>query len=69
MSEHWTAEYRLAQSTRADRWVPAACGHEEPFIHEGIRWLYVWNPATEQHAYLNLDTDVAQEHAPWEDPA
>ncbi len=61
-----TPEYAQALAERADRWVPACGGAEEPFTHEGVRWLYVWNPATGEHAYLNLDTDLAQHDAPWE---
>jgi hypothetical protein len=62
-----TEEYAAALAERADRWVPACGGHEEAFLHNGTRYLYVWNPATEEHAYLNLDTDMPVEgRAPWE---
>jgi hypothetical protein len=42
-----------------NNWIPACCGTETPFVsRSGIRMLYCWNPATGQHAYLNLDTDI-----------
>ncbi len=55
-----TAEYRLAMAQRENRWIPACGGDEKPFEHEGTRWLYVFNPATHEHAYLNLDTDLIE---------
>lgn len=61
-----TQEYDEAVEARADRWVAACGGLEEPFEHQGTRWLYVWNPATGEHGHLNLDTDLVQENAPWE---
>ena len=60
-----TPEYDLAVAERADRWVAACGGIEEPFKHEGVRWLYVWNAATGEHAYLNLDTDLIDLDPPW----
>ena len=42
----------------ADVWRTGCGGTEEPFEYHGTRWLYVFNPAREQHGYLNLDTDV-----------
>ena len=53
-----TLEYQRAVAQRADRWVPACGGNEVPFTAEGSRWLYVFNPATAMHKYLNLDTDL-----------
>lgn len=41
-----------------DRWVAASGGTEEPFTRNGVRYLYVWNAHTGDHAYLNLDTDI-----------
>lgn len=38
---------------------PANGGTEEPFVSRGgHRLLYVYQPATGRHAYLNLDTDM-----------
>jgi hypothetical protein len=40
-------------------WFPANGGTEVPFIsRSGVRLLYVWQPATGKHAYLNMDTDL-----------
>jgi hypothetical protein len=42
-----------------DNWVPACQGTEEPFVsRSGKRLLYVWQPSTGQHAYLDLDSDT-----------
>jgi len=56
----------LADRLAADRakrenspWIVAAGGKEEPFIaRSGARLIYVWQPATGKHAYLNLGTDI-----------
>ena len=40
-------------------WVPASGGTETPFVsRSGVRLLYVWQPRSGRHAYLNLDTDI-----------
>lgn len=57
-----TAEYAQAQAAKADRWVAACGGHEEPFMHDGVEWLYVWNPNTGDHGYLNLGTDIVHDY-------
>ena len=44
---------------RGDNWVPACGGTEVPFTtRTGKRLLYVWQPSTGNHAYLDLDTDI-----------
>ena len=53
-----TSLYWRAVEDEADTWVPACGGTEEPFNYFGVRWLYVFNPATQQHGYMNLDTDA-----------
>ena len=53
-----TLEYQRAVARREDRWVPGCGGNEVPFTFNGGRWLYVFNPATCMHKYLNLDTDM-----------
>ena len=53
-------EYDLALTAKADRWVAACGGMEVSFLHNGTKWLYVWNPATGEHGYLNLDTDIVE---------
>jgi len=40
--------------------VPACNYTEEPFEVNGVRWLYVWQPSSGCHGYLNLDTDVIE---------
>jgi hypothetical protein len=51
--------YIKAGHALADNWYPACGGTERPFVSRGgHRLLYVWQPATGNHAYLNLDTDV-----------
>lgn len=40
-------------------WHPACGGTEEPFTtRTGKRLLYVWQPSTNRHAYLDLETDL-----------
>lgn len=40
-------------------WVPASGGTETPFFaRSGARLLYVWQPSTGSHAYLNVETDM-----------
>ena len=61
-----TPEFAAAEDAGADRWVPACGGREEPFQHKGTRWLYVYNPALGEHAYLNLDQDlVVEDYHDW----
>lgn len=55
-----TAEYAQAVAENADRWVAACGGTEVPFAHNGAEWLYVWNPSTGEHGYLNLGTDIVE---------
>ena len=50
--------YSTAMAGKLDNWVPACGGDEQPFTFNGVRWLYVYNPAQHLHGYLNLDTDV-----------
>ena len=58
-------EYLQAVEGGADAWVPACGGYETPFLHNGTQWLYVFNPAREEHGYLNMGTDIVQENPPW----
>ena len=60
-----TEEYLRAQESGADTWVPACGGYETPFQHQGVDWLYVYNPALGEHGYLNLRADIVQENPPW----
>lgn len=44
-----------------DGWLPASGGQETPINYNGRRYLYVYNPATGKHGYLNLDTDIMED--------
>ena len=50
------ALYRVALDSKADTWVPAGGGHEEPFAYAGEDWLYVYNPHRHEHLYLRVST-------------
>ena len=40
-------------------WIPACGGTETPFTtRTGLRLLYVYQPSTGNHAYLNCETDI-----------
>jgi hypothetical protein len=39
---------------------PACGGTEEPFTVNGTTWLYVWQPSSGCHGYLNMTTDVVE---------
>jgi len=53
-------EFDQAMDTLADRWVPGANGTEVPGLRNG-RWvLYVFNPHTRRHGWLDLSTDVVE---------
>jgi hypothetical protein len=40
-------------------WYPACGGTEQPFTtRNGFRLLYVYQPTTGNHAYLDLDRDM-----------
>jgi hypothetical protein len=40
-------------------WVPACNGTEVPFTtRSGARLLYVWQPRSGRHAYLDCGTDI-----------
>lgn len=44
---------------RQGHWVPACANTEVPFItRTGHKVLYMWQPSTGRHAYLNLITDI-----------
>lgn len=55
------AEQLDARSQKASQgpWLPACGGTEVPFVsRSGRRLLYVWQPSTGKHAYLDLQTDI-----------
>ena len=56
------ADYKNAVAMKADRWVAACGGKEDPFGFNGIMWLYVFNPDQGQHGYLNMSTDIVNEN-------
>jgi hypothetical protein len=44
-------------------WFPGSGGTEKPFkTRTGRRLLYVYQPSTGNHAYLDLDTDLILSH-------
>ena len=55
------AEFNTAVAGRLDVWVPACGGRETPFLIEGQRLLYCFNPALGRHAYYSLDQDLVLE--------
>ena len=57
-----TNEFKEAYENHLDTWVPACGGTEQPFLMNGVRWLYVFNPVQMKHAYLNLDTDLIEDN-------
>jgi len=54
-------QYRVAKIFESNDWVPACGGLETPFTYNNTRWLYVFNWATQERGYLNLDTDIVEE--------
>jgi hypothetical protein len=60
-TEKTVAELLRERAERAAQgnWFPANGGTEEPFTaRTGRRLLYVWQPTTGRHAYLDLGTDL-----------
>jgi hypothetical protein len=48
----------MNQSVNQENWFPACGGTEVPFhTRTGYRLLYVWQPSTGKHAYLNCETE------------
>ncbi len=46
-------------SQRVNAFLPACGGTETPFVsRSGIKMLYVYNPATEKHCYINVGNDM-----------
>ena len=39
-------------------WFPASGGTEQPFSCRGYRLLYMYQPSSGRHAYLDLGTDL-----------
>jgi len=51
-------DFFAACESGVDQWLPACGGTEEPFqSRSGRRLLYCYNPAKDQHAYLDCDED------------
>lgn len=50
----------IADAKRAQgNWYPACGGTETPFFtRTGRRLLYVWQPSTGKHAYLDTQSDI-----------
>lgn len=57
---------QVMEEREQGNWIPANGGTETPFTsRSGVRLLYVYQPSTGNHAYLDLDRDVilSQEEA------
>lgn len=70
---HWDVhkaldEYFDAQHDLSDRWVAANGGNELPtWCGDRRAWfLYVYNPAQNNHGWLNLDTDIVETESPFQ---
>jgi hypothetical protein len=54
-------EYETACTMRADRWVVACGGTETPIRYpDGRVYVYVFNPATGKHGWLDTGTDMVR---------
>ena len=62
---YWVAGIEVHEVNETDdNWVPGCGGTEVPFTYSGVRYLYVWQPSTGKHGWLNMDTDIVQEESP-----
>lgn len=60
------AELLNERTARAEQgmWLPACAGSEVPFFtRSGRRLLYVYQPSTGKHAYLDCQTDLILDQA------
>ncbi len=54
-----TTEFRTAVDANADTWVPANGGTETPVCDRiGRKFLYVFNPRTGRHDWLDIADDT-----------
>ena len=52
-------EYTSAVGAHLDTWVPACGGREVEYRNRnGARVLYAYNPARQQHGWLDLGSDI-----------
>lgn len=50
---------RMDRWKRQGNWIPACGGTEKPFrTRTGHKMLYVWQPRSGKHAYLDTGTDM-----------
>ena len=55
---------QIAHAEHTGDWIAACGGTETPFTSRtGRRLLYVWQPKTGNHAYLDLGTDLILDDA------
>ena len=52
---------RVRREQEQGRWQVGCGGHEVPFTYGHTRWLYVFQPSSGRHGYLNLDTDIVHD--------
>lgn len=62
MNNRFSVQGRLLEAQKKaeqGNWFPACDGTEKPFTtRTGKRLLYVWQPTTGKHAYLDLGSDM-----------
>ena len=59
MTTTYTLQSFIDQHKSLSNWYPACGGLETVFTSRtGRRLLYVWQPSTGDHAYLDVNTDI-----------
>ena len=59
--------YHLAVALHVDNWLPACNGTETPYYtRSGRRVLYCWNPATGEHGYIDMNSDILMTQSEFE---
>ena len=59
MTTTYTLQSFIDERKPLSNWYPASGGAEPVFVtRTGRRLLYVWQPSTGDHAYLDVDTDI-----------
>ncbi len=54
-----------AVENNLDIWVRACGGSEEPFLMNGRKYLYVYNPKLREHKYLDMSVDTLLTNDEW----
>lgn len=66
----WSVEaakksFNRAVTMNQDNWVPACGGTEVPSVYGGKRYLYVYNPKHNKHAWYDMSADLIIDNPPW----